>query len=368
MGDPVMSTSVVHVIGRLDIGGAETMLLAHCRATPRDRLSTTVVCLSGKSGLLTPEFELCGVREVLCGIDPVATFPYRFLRFLRHERPDVVVSHISLASGFVLLVAMMARVSRRVAVFHSDGDGKPAGFRRRVYRRLTAMFLQFAATDIVGVTASTMRFSGVHGTRRLAMDVIPNAVDMVHFSPLERAAARQALGLPASGIVLAHVGRAAAEKNRKILPHVLSAMPPTTILVLAGSPATDDLDLDPQDPLASRIYNLGLLRDVRPLISAADVVILPSIREGLPVVILEALSCGRAVVATDLPGVRSIATDLPDIHLVPAGASPDKFADVAIRAIALARTEDEIRASVGVSGMDFQKTLEAWMKLCLPRP
>lgn len=359
--------SVVHVLGRLDVGGAETMLLARCRATPAGQLFSTVLCLSGQTGELTSEFEVCGVREVLCGTHPLATFPYRFLRSVRRDRPDVVVSHVSLASGVILVLAVVAGVHRRVAVFHSDGDGKSAGLRRRAYRWAMTALLQIAATDVVGVTPTTAQFSGVHPTHRLSVDVIPNAVDMDAFTPIDRTAARRQLGLPESGIVLAHVGRAAVEKNRRLLPGILAAMPSTAVLALAGSAATDDLELEPDDPLVTRIHNLGLLRDVRPLFGAADIVILPSIREGFPVVILEALASGRAVVATDLTGVRSMAAGLPDVHLVPPGSTADQFADAAVRAVAGGRSAAQIREGLGASEIHFDTTLEQWMSLCQPR-
>ncbi|HYN95246.1 MAG TPA: glycosyltransferase family 4 protein, partial [Pilimelia sp.] len=71
--------------------------------------------------------------------------------------------------------------------------------------------------------------------------------------------------------------------------------------------------------------------DVAALMRAATVVLLPSDREGLPGVVLEALAVGTPVVATDLPGTRYIAEQLPGITLVPADADPGHWA-AAVRA------------------------------------
>ncbi len=61
----------MHLLGRLEIGGAERMLLSLCRAMPTAEFSQSVVALSGESGWLTAEFASAGAPEVLCGLTPI---------------------------------------------------------------------------------------------------------------------------------------------------------------------------------------------------------------------------------------------------------------------------------------------------------
>lgn len=354
----------LHALGQLEIGGAERMLLSICRSVDPAAVRHSVMALSGRRGRLSTEFEAAGVAELLCSVRPLATFAWRAWRLMRRERPDVVVSHVSLASGVVLLVAALAGVDRRIAVFHSDGDGRPASRARRAYRGAMRWLLARTATHAVGVTASALEF-GVPTPGRALRTVVPNAVDLVAFVPEPADGARARLGLPAGPLVVAHVGRAAPEKNRASLPRILEQLPPDSALVLAGAESTDDLRMPDDAGLRARVTNLGPVGDVRSVLCAADVVVLPSVREGFPLVVLEALACGRPVVASDLPGLRLVADDLEDLALVPVDAPPEAFARAIEAAAARPRTADEIRATVDAAGFGIDAVARRWESLCL---
>jgi len=89
--------------------------------------------------------------------------------------------------------------------------------------------------------------------------------------------------------------------------------------------------VDPRNPSALQPDEVAALRasaavewvdevaDVRPYIAAADIVVLPSYREGLPRTLLEASAMGRALIATDVEGCREVVADSRNGYLVPAG-------------------------------------------------
>jgi glycosyltransferase involved in cell wall biosynthesis len=167
--------------------------------------------------------------------------------------------------------------------------------------------------------------------------------------------------------VVVHVGRAAPEKNRVMLPRIVRAMPCSATLTLAGATTTHDLCLDASDELWSRTRTFGLLTDIRELLWAGDLLLLPSVREGLPLVVLEAVACGRPVVASDLPRIRYIAAVLPDVHLVPRGATPEVFAAVIEHVQESKRTEDDIRQALIDAGLGLDRAVMKWTELCRPR-
>jgi len=354
---------VAHVIGRLDIGGAERSLLSLCRGTPSGDITHSVIALSGSSGRWTSTFADLGVHETLCPISPALSFPWRFWRVLRAARPDVVVSHVSLASGYLLGIARLAGVTRRIAVFHSDGDGREPSPRRRTYRWLARALLRRSASRVVGVTPTTLSFSGF-ATADPRATVIPNGVDLAEFRPADRFKARATLGLPMEGTILAHVGRSAPEKNRQLLPRLLRALDPATTLVLAGADTVDDLGLAENDTLWDRIASLGAVDDICSVLAACDVLVLPSVREGLPLVVLEAIACGRPVVASDLPGLRSVIGELEDLRLVSTGASAVTFAAAVEETICGSRDPEVIRQTLVNSSMNVQCVARRWVALC----
>ncbi len=144
--------------------------------------------------------------------------------------------------------------------------------------------------------------------------VIPNSIDVSSFSPIDRSLARSMHGVSASDLVVVYVGRLSREKRVELLleafARVVRERPVARLLIAGEGPE--------REPLCQRVASLGLsnvrflgmlTRDgVRALLSCADVFVLPSLFEGFPNAVLEALSCGVPVVAADVGGVREILT------------------------------------------------------------
>ena len=78
------------------------------------------------------------------------------------------------------------------------------------------------------------------------------------------------------------------------------------------------------------MLGLGVRDDVPQLLKMSDVLLLPSIHEGLPGVVLEACATGTPVLASDLPGVREIASRLPLVRYLPLTAADEEWADAAL--------------------------------------
>lgn len=141
--------------------------------------------------------------------------------------------------------------------------------------------------------------------------LLPNGVDVRRFHPRDRAAARARLGLPAVAPLVVCVGRVERAKGTfellAALPALRAAHPTAEIVFVGGGP-----DLERARALAARLG--GGVRLVGPQpheaipewLAAADLVTLPSWSEGTPNVVLEALACGRRVVATRVGGVPDL--------------------------------------------------------------
>lgn len=201
---------VMHLLGTLDRGGAETVALDLCRAVPADEFQQVFLTLGGREGRLADLFRAAGALVHQCPLRPVPTFVPRLWYRLRETRPHVVVSHVSTASGLMLAVAAAAGVAVRIANMHSDSDGRPDTMRRRAQRAVLRALLRRYATQVVGVSTTAIAYASPReGDQRYG--VVPNGIDVERFA---RVRLRQDRAGPA---VLTHVGRAAREKNRAFL-------------------------------------------------------------------------------------------------------------------------------------------------------
>lgn len=347
-------TVVVHVLGALNRGGAETVALDLCRKIPTEQVRQVFVLIGGQEGRLAPQFRAAGADVLQCPLSPVATFVPRLRSTFRRVRPDVVVSHVSLVSGLVLAVAASASVPGRVARMHSAGDGHGDNLRRRVQRGVLRAMLRRSATAVLAVSPAVLDFA-IPADRDARHEVLGNGVDIERFRPDP-----ERVDGPVHHPVLLHVGRAAPEKNRAFLLPVLTHLKevaPQARLVLVGPGGDTDLPTPGQGSLRDPgVELIGERDDVEVVLAEADVLMLPSVWEGLPGVILEALASGIPVLATDLPTLRELSDHVVGISLLPLEAGPEAWAQ---RAFELAQLPSQARREMATSVRESPFTLDA---------
>jgi glycosyltransferase involved in cell wall biosynthesis len=195
------------------------------------------------------------------------------------------------------------------------------------------------ATDIVACGEGTMDAIWRDGWRSdPRCRVIYNSVDVAQFEePVDRNRVRAELGVPLDAPLFVHMGREAPEKNHRRLLEIFAEIgkaAPDARLVLAGEGTDDPNGITSRGVrelgIANRVLALGIRHDVPRLLNAADTLLLPSLWEGLPGVVLEACAAGVPVLATDLPGVREIASRLALVRYLPLDADSPEWAAAAL--------------------------------------
>ncbi len=327
------SSRVVHVLSRMEVGGVERRLVELTEELSKHGVCVTVVATSGRGGSLDSEVVRLGGDVIPCRLD--ATFPLRFARLLIRLRPAAVHSHIALPTGLVLLLARLSGVEARIAHFRSDSDGKPLSGLRKIRNRALSCLINHNATSILGVSNESL--TNAMGSRVLRdprAEVIPNGFDTQRLLKDSDRPIRAELGAMEDDLVLVHVGRASAEKNRPKALEIANSLDShrSTHLALVGPALQEEESAScPNRPQPSRnIHFVGLQDSPGPWLIAADAMILPSLREGQPGAVLEALALGTPVVASDLPGLRELAREFRQITLVDPQASPSVWKDAVL--------------------------------------
>lgn len=275
----------------------------------------------------------------------------RLMRLIRARRVAVV-------QVFGLIhwqAALAARLTGTPLVWQLHSDLPPPAL-----RRLFSPIVRRTA-DIV-MTAGT-RLARTHpGIEALGDRLMPffAPVDTARFrpDPTRRAATRAALGLAPGDIVIGTVGNRALAKNHPLLlqaaPAVLAANPEAVILIV-GKEVDSQRDwyaqhalaaharLDPK--VAARVRFLIPDRPIQDYMNAFDIFALPSVAEGSPLVIVEAMASGLPVVATAVGSVEDTVEDGVNGWLVPSGDA----AALAARLSALAGDAD-LRQRLGTAG------------------
>ncbi len=328
---------ILHVFGSMERGGAETRTLEVMRRVDRRRYAFDFCVLSGVPGAYAAEIACLGGRVVACPLRPrLATFVPRFATLLRHGGYDVVHSHVHHFSGVVLLIARLAGVRTRIAHIRTTHDGHDASAVRAAYRRLTRRLLAHGATTVIGVSESALEaFFGTGWNTDHRRRVIYNGIDRARFAPRRaRARVRDELGVEPRRPVVMHVASFTPAKNHAALIAIAAATiarRPDILFVLVGdgplrAAVTAAVE---RRGLAPWIRFVGARGDVPRVLAAADLFVFPSLWEGLPGAVLEALASGLPVVASAIPGILEIARHTPALATVGhSGAAPARLVTV----------------------------------------
>ena len=149
--------------------------------------------------------------------------------------------------------------------------------------------------------------------------VILNGIDTNHFQPESQSAARNALNIPQNVPVIGCAARFTEVKCHHLLLEAFSKLPENTHLALAGGGELEHTLKDQASKLGihQRVHFLGVINDMPGFYHAIDIFCLPSKKEGMPLSPLEAQSCQRVVVITDVGGCSEAVDPFSGLLIAP---------------------------------------------------
>lgn len=330
---------VLWLIKGLGPGGAEQLLLLAAKVADRERFTYRLAYVRPDKTHLVPEFEALGLTPERLGADG-----RHWLADLRRvmSGADVVHVHSPVLAGVARLVART--LPRRPAVVvteHNEWSSHRAS--TRLLNALTTPLdaHHWAVSDQVRET--------MWPSRQRDYEVLIHGIDTeaVPAAPDARARLRAELGLAEDDVLALTVANL---RRNKDYPNLLRAAalassiePRLQFAAVGQGPLLDEVKaLHHELGLGSRYRLLGFRRDVHELMAAADVFLLGSIHEGLPVAVMEAFAAGLPVVATDVGGLPQQVREGQEGLLVP----PSDHEALAEALVTVAR-DDDLRARMG---------------------
>jgi glycosyltransferase involved in cell wall biosynthesis len=268
----------------------------------------------------------------------------------REEKPELVHAHMPISGFLARMAAWWAGVPRIACTCHGfwfNYPGNPA-------RKAVGFLMEWIAARVTSIFL-TVSDEEARDARRLwicrnAVSV-RNGRDPAVFRPdsAERVRMRAALGVPEDRVAVAAVSRLVRHKGYPELAAAMGDVPDADLWVvgerLLSDRGADMLTLLRHAGLGSRLHLLGYRTDVAAILAAADIFVLPSHFEGLPMSVIEAMLTGLPVVATNIRGPREQVVHGITGLLVPPG-SVAQLAE-ALRRLAC---DPAARAAMGAAG------------------
>lgn len=344
---------VILLIDSLVRGGAQRQLVELALNIDRRDFDPTVVVYHDLPQLKS-ELDAAMVRYVLIRkrhkID--VAFLFRLAAFLRHERPQIIHAFLSTPSFWARIAGSLAGV-RKIITSERNMDieqsRKRVWFEKRLQRLSSRIIVNAEAIRTVLVTRM-----GIPGDK---VRVVYNGVDSEKFGRVSEARVRRlrsALGLDPSDLVFTLPGRLTPQKNHRCLIKAVALLPsiPSNLkVVFVGN----ELDMPLKTALVSSIEALGLRghflfggaqADMAAMYAASDAVVLPSLWEGFPNVILEAMAARRPVIASDIADNARLVRHGENGYLFPI----DDESALAAALATLISLSPDARASLGEAG------------------
>jgi len=314
---------VLQVLGGGTWGGGSVVVMAYISAMIRRGDEVWVLCLDDD---VERRFAEAGCKTVRSRfwfhpINPFDVVPFIELwRLCRREKFDLVATHTS-KGGFLGRLAAKAAGAPHI-VHHAHGFAFRETQKRWIQRcYITLERLASRACDLIISVSEDHRQGGLR--ERVAppekIVTVLNGIDVDSFRSQPKPRGRD--------LVIGIASRLAPKKGIgdliEAFPAIHAAHPNARLMLVGDGPSRVDLEAQARRTgLAHRIEFTGFREDVPEILASFDIVIQPSISEGLSISVLEAMAAAKPLVACDIQGNREIITDFQNGLLVPPSDPP----------------------------------------------
>ncbi|UCC94463.1 MAG: glycosyltransferase family 4 protein [Candidatus Omnitrophota bacterium] len=319
---------ILYVIENIFFGGGERAFSQIINGLDKKKYQIYVACLPG--GVF--EEEIKGSAKIL-PFDLRNRFNlvniYRLAKIMKEHHIQLVHSQAGRGGFFVRVAARKAGIAGVVSTVAMPVEGFDVGLLRRgIYIGLDRFSEKFVDKFIVVSEALRRTLNQKHKISPEKIVKIHNGVELNEYKPdLNLAPAfRKELDIDNNAILIGTIGRLTWQKG---LPYfiqaakkVLDTQSNVRFLVVGEGEKKKELEGLVKDlAIENRVIFTGFRKDVKSALGALDVFVLPSIREGQPLILLEAMAMGKPIVATDIEGVNEILEDGKTGALIPSANS-----------------------------------------------
>ena len=336
--------NLLFVIDNLTFGGGERCFAQLVAGLDKTRYDLTVACKPG--GEFEESLRQSQVRII--PIDMSNRFDVRVIRKLidivRRNRVEIVHSQGGRADFFARMTAKLTGIPVVISTMATPVEGYDVGhLRKMLYVCLDRITERFVDRFIVVSEALKHVMIAEHGIRPDKVVRVYNGIELDRYDRdlYSGNGVRENLNISQSVPLIGVISRLVCEKGLEFLvqaaPIVLDYVPDAKFLVVGEGPLEMELrNLAGRLELSERVLFTGFRSDIPEVLSALDVLVLPSLREGLPMILLEGMAMARPIVATNIEGISEVVEHGKTGILVP----PEDSQALAKGIISLLRDKD----------------------------
>jgi glycosyltransferase involved in cell wall biosynthesis len=308
--------------------GAGKYYLNTIPAVDKTKFNITL-CVLRERDHLTNLFEEAKINITHLGkqkYDPLIFIS--LINFIKNGKFDLIHSHGYGSDNFGRIIGKILRIP---TIIHAHDENRSYPVVQNIADLLLVPFTDKAIAVSQGVKESCINKRRI---RKQKIFVLHNGIPLKNFTKLDEKLIdeeKRRFGIKPDSIVLGTVARLRKEKGLKYLiqsaPRILNSFPNVVFFIAGDGPIREELETLAKDlAVDNKIIFAGFCNNIPMVLSLIDIFVAPSLTEGSPLGIFEAMAMGKPIIASNVGGIREILKDKENSLLVPS-EDPERLAE-----------------------------------------
>ena len=324
---PDKRISILFVIDALTFGGGERVFAQIISALPIQKYEIYLASLPNKQFYEAIQNDHVHFLPIDFSNTISFTLVTKLAKILRQNHIEIVHGQGARAEVYARIGKRLARRSRYVSTVAMPVEGfDVAPVRKRIYRFFDRISETFVDRFLVVSDALRQAMIEGHGIPAEKVIRIYNGVEIGHFSPQKRNEARkrirQEFSVGENTLLVGAIGRLVWQKGFEYLvqaiPMVLNKFPKAQVLIVGEGPIKHHLEaLSHKLKIGRHLIFAGFRKDIKQILSAIDMLVIPSVLEGFPIITLEGMAMTKPIIATNIDGIKEQIIDGKTGILIP---------------------------------------------------
>ncbi len=298
----------------MDAGGIENYLLRFLKFyNNRDR-NYTIIARNTRTGDLTQEYEMLNIKIRYQGVGYAN--PLKWYRLYRHFKTasyDTICDFNGNFGGIPVLIAKLAGVANRIVFYRRSSRAYKLTVLRLLYDNFMSKLVYTYSTKILSNSRHALNvFFEDWTSHNGQFKIIPNGVNLKNFrTEYSKEEARKRLNIQRNAWVVGHVGRFDPAKNHEMIFEVATQLIrqiPNIRFLFCGKGTDSEafMEATQRYDIRNRCHFLGLQDDIPRVLKTMDLFYFPSVTEGQPNALIEAMIMGLPILASRIPSICEI--------------------------------------------------------------
>jgi len=319
--------SVLQLIDDASLGGGQMHVLLLCKYLHRENIEVAIA--TEATGWLVDQAQILDIATYAIAISNKITWQsfQNIYQLLKSQKFDVIHTHGGTAGFWGRLVA--ASLQNKPKIIHTyhglhylntaQTKSPQQKIKTAIFQKIDQLLLQITDQIICVCRSDYEKAIAAKVASPSKTSIVYNGIEIDRFShPLNKETARKKFDIAPTDFIFGNVGRLHEQKGHKYLLQAFANVADRSRLVIIGDGDLKDelIQLADNLQISDRVLFLGARSDVHEFLSAIDVFVMPSLWEGQPIALLEALAIGKPCIATSVDGIPEVITNGVNGYLV----------------------------------------------------